>query len=195
MHSIASSLAGGRRWSRPLVSPWTIAALVLATPWAPPLVVTCGFALVSAAALRELLGPRAGVLPYLCVPLQYGFVASSSYGLMALALPLTAAIALPLWSVGAGDVRALAERSARRYFAIMIAVYALSHVPAFAMAGLAAIPWPATVAGVALAGLVAAGGARVMTRIGAPELAYVGAVAFSAPLVFYAATWIASRAA
>lgn len=215
MHTIASSAASARRWWRPLVSPWTMAALALASVVLPPLAVTAAFAVVSAAALRELSGPPfalrasgrvrprerpfgrtgpcAGVLPYLCIPLQYGFVASGAYGAMALALPLFAALALPLWSVGAGDVRALAERSARRYFAIMIAVYALSHFPALATTGLPATGWPLAIAGVVVVALVAAGGARVMTHIGLPHLAAVGAVAFTAPPVFYAATWIASR--
>lgn len=191
MHSLATGAAGPRRWWRPLVSPWTIAALSLAAFVVPALAVTAGFAAVSAAALREILGPRAGALPYLCVPLQYGLVASGAYGPMALALPLFAALALPLWSVVAGDVRALAERSARCYFAIMVAVYALSHFPALATTGFPSTGWPLAIAGVLLALPVAAGGARVMARIGAPHLSYVGAVAFAAPFAYHCATWIA----
>src|SRR5262245_55838616 len=119
------------------VSPWVIATLAVASLWVHPIAIAAGFAVVSAAALRECLRDERGRWPlrmvYACIPLQYALVATGSYGLITLTLPLVAALAFPLVSVCAGDIRALAERSAYRYWCAMVAVYALSHAPALLM--------------------------------------------------------------
>jgi len=138
-HALGATAVGTRRWSRPLVSAWTLALVALASPWLPAPVSVAAFAAISAGALGEFLvlspAPRTAPVLYLCVPLQYALVAADAYAAMMLTLPLVATLALPLWSVGSGDVRALAEGSAQRYFGVMLAVYALSHVPALLALG------------------------------------------------------------
>ena len=118
-----------------LLSGPTLAALVAAAILLPPVVSIAGFLCVSAVALREFSVPR---WLYLAVPLQYGFVATASWPLAILCVPLLATLAVPLVAVLAQDTRDLAARSAQQCWAVLFAVYALSHAPAIAM-----LPWPA----------------------------------------------------
>lgn len=165
-----------------LLSGPTLAALVAAAILLPPVVSIAGFLCVSAVALREFSVPR---WLYLVVPLQYGFVATPSWPLAILCVPLLATLAVPLVAVLAQDTRDLAARSAHQCWAVLFAVYALSHAPAIAM-----LPWPALgradVAGcavvVVLLGLV---GARVARAMGVPSLDRVAAIAFPAPVLFH----------
>jgi phosphatidate cytidylyltransferase len=97
------------------------------------------FALISYFALREFItltptrraDHRALSLAFFVgIPLQYWFVATNWYGMFAIFIPVYAFLLLPSVSALAGDVDNFLERSSRIQWALMIAVYCISHVPA-----------------------------------------------------------------
>jgi phosphatidate cytidylyltransferase len=159
-----AGIAAGSRQATLLVL-----SLVTASAWAGPFAVIAAFAALSGWALHGLLTldtPRSSsdraprIACYACVPLQYGLVAHGPSDSLFVCLPLVAALGLPLATVLAGDMHALGERLALRFFAVMLAVYAVSYAPALlwlhagpdAALGGAAV---AFVAGIALGGSAA----------------------------------------
>jgi len=132
-----------RRVTRFGDAPWATVVLAMAVAalalWDSRTALLLVFALVSTAALGEFLAPGASnatgspvrVLGcYLCVPLQYAFVASGRYELFAVALPLFGALALPLLALAQDGGRAFPERIAERYWIVMVCVYCVSYAPA-----------------------------------------------------------------
>ena len=164
----AEGLDGGRgprfgnaSWAALLLA---VAAAALAL-WDSSAALLLVFALVSTVALGAFVAPGtsdAAAAPphalglYLCVPLQYAFVASGRYELFAVTLPLVGALALPLLALAQGEGRAFLERTAERYWIVMVCVYCVSHAPALLMlnapnaAGLVAFLVVMTLAGQAL---------------------------------------------
>ena len=156
---------------RSLATP-AVLALVLGAAWAGPLATSLAFAGLSAWMLQGLLAlevpctapPRLPRLAcYACVPLQYALV-SAAPGAAPVALPLIAALALPLVTIAAGDLGALGERLAWRFQAVMLAVYALS----FAAVGAAWTHGPGLVVLSAVAGSVAQDSLRAWLRRRSP---------------------------
>ncbi len=97
------------------------------------------FALVSFFALREFMtltptrpaDHRALSLAFFVgIPVQYGLIAANWYGLFAIFLPVYGFLVLPAVSALAGDPEDFLARSAKIQWAVMIAVYCISHVPA-----------------------------------------------------------------
>jgi phosphatidate cytidylyltransferase len=97
------------------------------------------FAFVSFFALREfitltptrLADHRALSLAFFIgIPAQYGLIAANWYGMFAIFLPVYGFLALPALSALAGDPDDFLARSAKIQWALMIAVYCISHVPA-----------------------------------------------------------------
>jgi phosphatidate cytidylyltransferase len=94
------------------------------------------FAVVSALALADFLAraaasalPLHAVCCYGCVPLQYALIAAGCLDWALVALPLVAALALPLATLRLEGVTALAERASQRAWAVLAWVYFISHVP------------------------------------------------------------------
>jgi len=97
------------------------------------------FALVSFFALREFItltptrpaDHRALSLAFFVgIPVQYGLIAANWYGLFAIFLPVYGFLVLPALSALAGDPEDFLARSAKIQWAVTIAVYCISHVPA-----------------------------------------------------------------
>ncbi|HWZ72303.1 MAG TPA: hypothetical protein VN326_12630 [Casimicrobiaceae bacterium] len=100
------------------------------------------FAVVSAVALAGFLAsgetnasgrPLHVLCCYLCVPMQYAFIAAGRHDLFAVCLPLVAALLIPLLTIAQGETRALLERVAERYWGVTVWVYCVSHAPALLM--------------------------------------------------------------
>jgi phosphatidate cytidylyltransferase len=118
---------------------WSVLAVGAAAPWFGAESIIVLFAIVSVTALAGFLaldGTSAAGRPlhvaccYLCVPLQYGFVAAGRYDWFAVVLPLITTLAIPLLTIAQGESRALLERVAERQWGVMVWVYLLSHAPA-----------------------------------------------------------------
>lgn len=97
------------------------------------------FALLSFQALREVVNltpaRRAdqvalAVAFFVIVPGQYGFVATESYGMLAIFVPVYGFLLVPSIQALASDTTDFLSRSARLQWGLMVAVYCLSHVPA-----------------------------------------------------------------
>lgn len=97
------------------------------------------FGVVSFLALREYLsltssrpGDRLAlsVSFFLLVPIQYGLIGTSWYGLFTVFIPVYAFLLLPALSALGEDTEDFLERTARLQWGIMIAVFCISHVPA-----------------------------------------------------------------
>ena len=97
------------------------------------------FALVSFWCLREFLslapnpvGDHFAIAAafYLFLPLQYLLLWDAWLNLFTIAIPVYAFLMLPLLSVLQGDTRDFLARVARVQWALMLAVYCLSHAPA-----------------------------------------------------------------
>ncbi|HTR60519.1 MAG TPA: phosphatidate cytidylyltransferase [Candidatus Binataceae bacterium] len=97
------------------------------------------FGLISFAALREMLTltltRRADhhtlfAVFFLATPIQYWLVYTRSYGLFAIFIPVYAFLWVCIRSTVAGDYKDYLGRVAKIYFALMIAVYFLSHAAA-----------------------------------------------------------------
>jgi len=119
---------------------WWVMAIVFAVALAGQLTgVVVLFALVSFLALREILTltpTRRGDhhtlfwVFFVAVPLQYYLVRTDWYGLFSVLIPVYGFLFLAIRSAVAGDVTCYLERAAKIYWAVMIGVYCLSHVPA-----------------------------------------------------------------
>jgi phosphatidate cytidylyltransferase len=97
------------------------------------------FAFVSFFALREFMtltparraDHRALSLAFFIgIPVQYWLVATNWYGMFAIFIPVYGFLLLPSLSALAGDVDDFLARSATIQWALMIAVYCISHIPA-----------------------------------------------------------------
>jgi phosphatidate cytidylyltransferase len=100
------------------------------------------FAFVSATTLANFLAsgetnasgrPLHVLCCYLCVPMQYGFIAAGRHDLFAVCLPLAATLVIPLLTIAQGETRAFLERVAERYWGVTVWVYCVSHAPALLM--------------------------------------------------------------
>ena len=167
------------------LSPWTLLAIALAAFLLPPIAVVAAFAVVSAAAVRRAL-PTASAwssrAAFVAVPLQFAFVAADAWPLAATVVPLLAALGLPLVAVCTRDTVDLADRCARRYFAVMLFVYALSHAPALAMRDAGG-----GLLGVVAIGILASRVPRVRRMFGDhADLVAASVVSLVGPLALYA---------
>ena len=70
---------------------------------------------------------------FVVIPLQYFFVAAQWYGMMAIFIPVYAFIFMAIRGVLAGDAVDYLARTAKIQWALMVCVFSLSHIPAFAM--------------------------------------------------------------
>jgi phosphatidate cytidylyltransferase len=134
---------GGRRTIANLnarTRAWWVMAAVFGGSLAGGLTgVTVLFAIVSFLALREIvtLTPtRRGDhhtlfwVFFVAVPVQYYLVLTEWYGLFSILIPVYGFLFLAVRSAVAGDVTRYLERAAKVFWAVMICVYCLSHVPA-----------------------------------------------------------------
>jgi phosphatidate cytidylyltransferase len=100
------------------------------------------FGLASVLALREFLT----IVPtrpgdhralwwtfFVITPLQYVLVATSSYGLFSVLIPVFAFLFIPVRIAIAGDVTEFLQRAAETQWALMACVYCISYVPALLM--------------------------------------------------------------
>jgi phosphatidate cytidylyltransferase len=87
------------------------------------------FAFVAAAALAGFLAsgetnasgrPLYVLCCYLCVPMQYAFIAAGRHDLFTVCLPFVATLVIPLLAIAQGEKRALLERVAERYWGVTI---------------------------------------------------------------------------
>jgi phosphatidate cytidylyltransferase len=101
------------------------------------------FAFVSATTLANFLAsgetnasgrPLHVLCCYLCVPMQYGFIAAGRHDLFTVCLPLAATLVIPLLTIAQGETRAFLERVAERYWGVTVWVYCVSHAPALGRA-------------------------------------------------------------
>jgi phosphatidate cytidylyltransferase len=97
------------------------------------------FALLSLGALREFLvltaQTRADRLAQvatlaIALPVQYGLIWFNWYGLYAIFIPVYAFLALTILAAFQGQTKGFMARIAELHLALMLCVYALSHVPA-----------------------------------------------------------------
>jgi phosphatidate cytidylyltransferase len=117
---------------------WVIVALLASAMLLGPTAVTVVFAVTSAMALSEFIAhaPRAVRDPvldagcYALTVLQYALVASGSSGPVMAAMPLAAALGLPIAATASGGNRELQSRIAHRFWWVIIASWCLSFVPA-----------------------------------------------------------------
>lgn len=70
---------------------------------------------------------------YLFIPLQYWLIATDWQSLFSIAIPVWAFLLLPILSVLKGEVSDFLLRSARIQWALMLAVFCISHAPALLM--------------------------------------------------------------
>jgi phosphatidate cytidylyltransferase len=121
---------------------WWLAAAALGAAWLGFAAVVVLFALASFHALREFVSlhrtrrgdHRALFLAFFVVlPLQYVFLALPWPGMVALFIPVYAALLLPMRAAAAGDATRFLERAAKIQFGLLLCVYAVSHIPAIAL--------------------------------------------------------------
>lgn len=100
------------------------------------------FALISFCALREVLtimrtrrADRSALLTtfWLVLPIQYSLIWMGWYGLFVVFIPVYAFVALPILTIVSGDTNDFLARSAETQWALMVAVYCISYVPALLM--------------------------------------------------------------
>jgi len=70
---------------------------------------------------------------FVILPIHYYLVATRSYGLFAIFVPVYAFLFIPIRTAIAGDTENFLERTAKIQWGLMICVYCLSHVPALLM--------------------------------------------------------------
>lgn len=131
---------------------WWAMVVILAIAFAlGPAATILLFALVSFWCLREFtsLTPTPisdhatlALAFYLFLPLQYALLLEDWYGLFAITIPVYAFLLLPLVSAVSGDTADFLPRIAKIQWALMLAVYCASHVPAVLLLDL-----PTTAAG------------------------------------------------
>jgi len=170
-----------------VLSPWTMLAIAIASLVVNATAIAIVFACVSAVALHEAL-PRARLWPFALVVVQFVLVAVGAHSLMATAVPLLAALALPLIAVCTRETADLANVCARRYFFVMLYVYALSYAPALVMKSGDGAWWLICATLFAIALGVLANKTRRIRRVLAsePGLLAIAPLCVCAPLFFYA---------
>jgi len=121
---------------------WLMIALFAAAVILGPIVTLLLFGLLSLMALREFLtltptrlGDHRALFWcfFVFLPLQYVLIGIAWYGLFAILIPVYAFLILPSLAAVAGDTRDFLARCAKVQWALMLAVYALSHAPALLM--------------------------------------------------------------
>jgi phosphatidate cytidylyltransferase len=121
---------------------WMMIALFAVAFWFGKTVTIVLFALTSFYCLREFLSitptrpedhrPVVAAF-YLFIPLQYWLIATDWQSLFSIAIPVWAFLLLPILSVLKGEVSDFLLRSARIQWALMLAVFCVSHAPALLM--------------------------------------------------------------
>ena len=118
---------------------WIMVAGLSVAFWAGPVAIIGLFALLSLGALREFLvhtaqsrADRLAQLATLAValPVQYWLIWDDWYGLYAIFIPVYAFLALTILAALQGETAGFLNRIAGLHLALMLCVYALSHVPA-----------------------------------------------------------------
>lgn len=121
---------------------WMMIALFAVAFWFGKTVTIVLFALTSFYCLREFLSitptrpedhrPVVAAF-YVFIPLQYWLIASDWQSLFSIAIPVWAFLLLPVLSVLKGETSEFLLRSARIQWALMLAVFCISHAPALLM--------------------------------------------------------------
>ncbi len=121
---------------------WMMIALFAVAFWFGKTITILLFALTSFYCLREFLSitptrpedhrPVVAAF-YLFIPLQYWLIANDWQSLFSIAIPVWAFLILPILSVLKGEVADFLLRSARIQWALMLAVFCISHAPALLM--------------------------------------------------------------
>lgn len=121
---------------------WLMIALFAAAVVLGPVVTVVLFGLLSLMALREFLTltpTRAGdhrslfLCFFVFLPVQYALIGFAWYGLFAILIPVYAFLILPSLAAVAGDTKDFLARCAKVQWALMLAVYTISHAPALLM--------------------------------------------------------------
>lgn len=118
---------------------WVMVAVLTVAFWAGPPGIILLFALLSLGALREFLVLTAPtrsdfmvqlVTLAIALPAQYWLIWDDWYGLYTIFIPVYAFLALTILSALLGDTTGFMARIAGLHLALMLGVYALSHVAA-----------------------------------------------------------------
>ena len=127
------------RMQRDLRAVW-IGAVVFWLAWVSgPAGATTAFGIFSFLALREFItlvhtrrGDHRSLLLafFVALPLQYALVGTRAFDLFTVFVPVVVFLAIPVFSVLAGDPERFLERNAKIQWGIMVCVYGLSHAPA-----------------------------------------------------------------
>jgi phosphatidate cytidylyltransferase len=119
---------------------WVIVAVVGGALWLGPLVTTLLFAFLSTLALREVLALSAKpdnwvtIAVYgLILPLRFLLVLTDWYGLFSILIPVYAFFLLPALAALSGGVAGFMARTSETQWALMVAVYSVSHLPGLMM--------------------------------------------------------------
>lgn len=121
---------------------WIMIGIFALAFWLGKTVTIVLFAFTSFYCLREFLSitptrpedHRPVVLAfYLFIPLQYWLIATSWFTLFLIAIPVWAFLLLPILSVLNGETKDFLQRTARIQWALMLAVFCVSHAPALLM--------------------------------------------------------------
>ena len=132
-----------------IASWWAIVGILAAAFVLGPLATILLFALVSFWCLREFTSltptPVAdhyalAAAFYVFLPLQYLLLWDGWIGLFTVAIPVYGYLLLPVIAVLAGETRDFLPRISRVQWALMLAVYCLSHVPAVLILDIPAAP-------------------------------------------------------
>ena len=128
-----------QRFLRDLRAVW-LGAVVFWLAWmSGPAGATLLFGALSFLALREMVtlmktrrGDHRSLLLafFVVLPLQYGLVATRSFDLFSVLIPVYVFLAIPVLSALAGDPERFLERNAGIQWGVMVCVYGLSHAPA-----------------------------------------------------------------
>lgn len=70
---------------------------------------------------------------YIALPLQYFFILTGWYGMLAIFLPVYGFLLLPIFAALGGDTTRFLERAASTQWGVMIAIYCISTVPALVL--------------------------------------------------------------
>lgn len=121
---------------------WMMIALFAVAFWFGETVTIVLFALTSFYCLREFLSitptrpedhrPVVAAF-YVFIPLQYWLIGADWQSLFSIAIPVWAFLMLPILSVLKGETSEFLLRSARIQWALMLAVFCISHAPALLM--------------------------------------------------------------
>jgi phosphatidate cytidylyltransferase len=121
---------------------WVMSAVVLSSLFAGPIGSVTLFSALSFVALREfvtLMPTRRAdhrvllIAFFVVIPLQYLLVAIEWYGLFAVLIPIGGSLWVATRTAVAGDTERFTARIAEIQFALLVCVYAVSHVPALLM--------------------------------------------------------------